>query len=131
MAILDAKEKIEIFRKNATGYVKQLLSADDVVMSDGTTLQKKMDSLNSALTTNGSDITLLKNSLNNKANSSHTHDDRYYTESEINSKLNGKSDINHRHQWLYDCKNDGHTFGISWNGSKMLFYVDGQLMREW
>lgn len=87
--------------------------------------------LNSALTTNGSDITLLKNSLNNKANSSHTHDDRYYTESEINSKLNGKSDINHRHQWLYDCKNDGHTFGISWNGSKMLFYVDGQLMREW
>lgn len=49
MAILDLKEKIEPFRKNATGYVKQLLSADHVVMSDGTTLQKKMDSLNSAL----------------------------------------------------------------------------------
>lgn len=50
MAILDLKEKIEPFRKNATGYVKQLLSADHVVMSDGTTLQTKMDSLNSALT---------------------------------------------------------------------------------
>lgn len=49
MAILDLKEKIEPFRKNATGYVKQLLSADHVVMSDGTTLQTKMDSLNSAL----------------------------------------------------------------------------------
>lgn len=49
MAILDLKEKIEPFRKNATGYVKQLLSADHVVISDGTTLQKKMDSLNSAL----------------------------------------------------------------------------------
>lgn len=48
MAILDLKEKIEPFRKNATGYVKQLLSADHVVMSDGTTLQTKMDSLNSA-----------------------------------------------------------------------------------
>lgn len=45
MAILDLKEKIEPFRKNATGYVKQLLSADHVVMSDGTTLQTKMDSL--------------------------------------------------------------------------------------
>lgn len=49
MAILDLKEKIEPFRKNATGYVKQLLSADHVVMSDGNTLQTKMDSLNSAL----------------------------------------------------------------------------------
>ena len=29
--------------------------------------------------------------------SSHTHDDRYYTESEINSKLSGKSDTNHSH----------------------------------
>lgn len=29
----------------------------------------------------------------NKANSVHTHDDRYYTESEINSKLNTKADI--------------------------------------
>lgn len=29
--------------------------------------------------------------LNGKANSSHTHDDRYYTESEINTKLNAKA----------------------------------------
>lgn len=29
--------------------------------------------------------------------SSHTHDDRYYTESEINTKLNGKSDTSHTH----------------------------------
>ena len=32
--------------------------------------------------------------------SSHTHDDRYYTESEINSKLNGKSNTNHTHNYL-------------------------------
>lgn len=31
--------------------------------------------------------------------SSHTHDDRYYTESEINSKLSGKSDTNHTHSY--------------------------------
>ena len=29
--------------------------------------------------------------------SSHTHDDRYYTESEINSKLGGKANTNHSH----------------------------------
>lgn len=51
MAILDLKEKIEPFRKNATGYVKQLLSADHVVMSDGTTLQTEMNSLNSTIGT--------------------------------------------------------------------------------
>lgn len=74
MAILDLKEKIEPFRKNATGYVKQLLSADHVVMSDGTTLQTKMDSLNSALTTidsilgNKADKNAL-NALSNNLNS--------------------------------------------------------------
>ena len=33
----------------------------------------------------------------NKADSGHTHDDRYYTESEINTKLSGKSDTSHTH----------------------------------
>ena len=32
-----------------------------------------------------------------KAPASHTHDDRYYTESEIDSKLSGKSDTGHKH----------------------------------
>ena len=34
------------------------------------------------------------------ATSGHTHDDRYYTESEINTKLNGKSNTNHTHNYL-------------------------------
>lgn len=33
--------------------------------------------------------------------SAHTHDDRYYTESEINSKLAGKSDTGHTHDDRY------------------------------
>lgn len=33
--------------------------------------------------------------------SSHTHDDRYYTESEINTKLSGKSDTTHNHNSVY------------------------------
>ena len=35
--------------------------------------------------------------LENKAPTQHTHDDRYYTEAEIDEKLNGKADSNHRH----------------------------------
>lgn len=35
--------------------------------------------------------------LSGKSNTEHTHDDRYYTESEINSKLSGKADVNHSH----------------------------------
>lgn len=34
-----------------------------------------------------------KEELNTKANSSHTHDDRYYTESEIDALLNNKADL--------------------------------------
>ena len=37
--------------------------------------------------------------LNGKANASHTHDDRYYTESEMNAKLNGKANSSHTHNY--------------------------------
>lgn len=36
-------------------------------------------------------------SLNKKSDINHTHDDRYYTESEINTLLKGKSDTSHKH----------------------------------
>ena len=35
--------------------------------------------------------------LSGKADKSHTHDDRYYTESEVDTKLSGKSDKGHTH----------------------------------
>ena len=34
---------------------------------------------------------------NSKAAGNHTHDDRYYTETEVNTKLSGKSDTGHTH----------------------------------
>lgn len=37
--------------------------------------------------------------LSGKADTSHTHDDRYYTESEINTKLNGKANSSHSHSY--------------------------------
>ena len=41
--------------------------------------------------------TWVKKLLEGKSNTGHTHDDRYYTESEINTKLNGKANSSHTH----------------------------------
>lgn len=41
--------------------------------------------------------TEIDSKLNGKSNTGHTHDDRYYTESEINTKLASKSDTTHSH----------------------------------
>ena len=48
-------------------------------------------------------------SLNDKANTNHNHDDKYYTESEIDSKLSGKSDSTHNHNSAYDAKGAADT----------------------
>ena len=41
--------------------------------------------------------------------SAHNHDDRYYTESEIDTKLSGKSDATHNHDAVYYGKTAGET----------------------
>ena len=40
-----------------------------------------------------------KQTADGKADANHNHDDRYYTESEIDNKLSGKADINHTHNF--------------------------------
>ena len=40
-----------------------------------------------------------KQTAESKADANHNHDDRYYTESEIDNKLSGKADINHTHNF--------------------------------
>lgn len=42
--------------------------------------------------------------LDSKANASHDHNDKYYTETEIDTKLATKSDTTHKHDNLYDTK---------------------------
>ena len=44
-----------------------------------------------------SNITNLQLTLENKSSTGHTHDDRYYTETEMNTKLNGKANSSHTH----------------------------------
>lgn len=44
-----------------------------------------------------SNITNLQSTLDNKSATGHTHDDRYYTETEMNTKLNDKANSSHTH----------------------------------
>ena len=59
---------------------------------------KLISDLNKLVTNNQSNVTNMTSQMNNlnskldsKANTSHTHDDRYYTETEVNAKLNTKA----------------------------------------
>lgn len=46
----------------------------------------------------------LEDAIDGKSESAHNHDDKYYTEAEIDSKLSSKSDTTHKHDSLYDAK---------------------------
>lgn len=48
------------------------------------------------------------------ASSSHTHDDRYYTESEINTKLNEKANTNHSHMVVQTSEPWSQNVGDIW-----------------
>ena len=47
--------------------------------------------------------------IDGKADASHAHDDRYYTESEIDTKLASKADSSHNHDSAYDAKGSAST----------------------
>lgn len=62
--------------------------------------------------------------LDGKSNIGHTHDDRYYTETEINTKLNGKAPNGHTHQYLslYGARPANINFTKSTNGTGAMFH---------
>lgn len=63
------------------------------------------------------------------AASGHTHDDRYYTESEMNTKLSGKSNTDHTHKNVNDIgTNKPTTFAYSKSGMN---YGDYSLLAGW
>ena len=68
-------------------------------ISDITNLQTALDDKVSS-----NDWDSLVDTVDGKANTDHTHDDRYYTETEIDTMLEGKADVNHNHDSSYDTK---------------------------
>lgn len=68
-----------------------------------------------------SNITNLQSALDGKSDNGHTHDDRYYTETEMNTKLNGKANSSHTHtaSQISDLTVSTHTLA---NGAKLYKY---------
>lgn len=85
---------------NATTSAAGLMSAADKAKLDNVAEGSNhvtVDSTLSANSTNPVQNKVIKSALDSKSNTGHTHDDRYYTESEINTKLNTKANSSHTH----------------------------------
>lgn len=85
---------------NATASAAGLMSAADKAKLDGVAAGSNhvtVDAELSTTSTNPVQNNVIKSALDGKSNTGHTHDDRYYTESEINTKLNAKANSSHTH----------------------------------
>ena len=84
----------------------------DAKFTDTNTWRGVQDNLTSTATNQSLSANqgkVLKGLLDGKATSSHTHDDRYYTESEMNTKLNGKANASHTHDDRYYTESEMNT----------------------
>lgn len=95
--------------------------------SNGTVLQiKQANDANDIVNVVAGDLRLNGTSVSTYG---HDHDDRYYTESEVNTKLNGKSDTGHTHSSVTDIGNStATTFAYSKSG---LNYGDYTWLAGW
>ena len=85
---------------NATASAAGLMSAADKAKLDAVAAGSNhvtVDAELSTTSTNPVQNKVIKSALDGKSNTGHTHDDRYYTESEINTKLNAKANSSHTH----------------------------------
>ena len=102
-AITDGTGKYKIGDgKNTWGalpYYEAMTSADRTKLNGIASGANKttVDSSLSSSSTNPVQNKVVNSALAGKSNNGHTHDDRYYTESEMNTKLSGKSDTSHTH----------------------------------
>ena len=104
-------DSIEIKGSGATNVYRDTNSGAIVIESsdNNTTYYPAGNSL--GLVKSGGDVTISGGiiTVNGKADENHTHDDRYYTETEIDTKLEDKADKTHNHDNSYYGKSDGET----------------------
>lgn len=85
---------------NATTSTAGLMSAADKSKLDSVATganKTVVDASFVANSTNPVQSNVVKSALDGKSDTGHTHDDRYYTESEIDTKLNAKANSSHTH----------------------------------
>lgn len=104
-------DSIEIIGDGATNVYRDTNSGAIVIESsdNNTTYDPAGTSL--GLVKSGGDVTISSGiiTVNGKADENHTHDDRYYTETEMDTKLKDKADKTHNHDNSYYGKSDGET----------------------
>ena len=78
------------------------------------------------------EVTAINSTMGDKAEKSHTHDNRYYTESEMDTKLKAKAATSHTHNAI-KMKTATSTISFDWvlvSGAwKLQVFVDGTLVR--
>lgn len=98
--IADAYTKSEIDNMISQGDADLKAYTDAKISELVNSAPETLDTLNELASAMGNDpnfAVTIAAQIGTKADTNHTHDDRYYTESEINTKLSGKSDIDHTH----------------------------------
>lgn len=98
--IADAYTKSEIDDMISNGDVDLKAYTDAKISGLVNSAPETLDTLNELASALGNDpnfAVTIAAQIGTKADTNHTHDNRYYTESEINTKLSGKSDIDHTH----------------------------------
>lgn len=104
-AITDGTGKYKIGDgKNTWGalpYYEAMTSSDRTKLNgiESGANKTTVDSSLSSSSTNPVQNKVVNSALAGKSNTNHTHDDRYYTESEIDSKLDGKANSSHTHNY--------------------------------
>ena len=100
MSVLDGYNKYKRYIKTNDGYklCSQWTSSNTVQMDDGNTLQTNLGAINGitdSLTATSSNIAASAAAVKtlNDNLTSHNHDSRYYTESEIDTKLSEKQNL--------------------------------------
>lgn len=80
----------------------KLLKPDKTEFYNIETQNQNMDKIDGAIKATNDEVGTVKKSVasleTNKANTNHNHDERYYTETEMDGLLGGKSDKGHTHQ---------------------------------
>lgn len=101
MGILSGFKKFKRYIRVGDDYIldSEWTSSETVQMGDGNTLEKNLgdikgitdslDTENSNIAASAKAVNTLKQSVEQKSDSSHDHDSRYFTETEITDMLNG------------------------------------------
>ncbi len=92
------QDAIDAAYQQATGYTDQKIAG---LINGAPSTLDTLGEIANAMTNNSSVVEALEISIGKKADVGHIHDDRYYTEAEVNALLNGKAGTGHTHDDRY------------------------------